>query len=169
MTYLRTTCLILGFLLACANPSALVTEAEHAPSPPAVPDPGAPKTPVEPGRVGPKVVSSKASPAAPMVTTVKRAKLERDLQGITSLDDVVSIRPNLSLAGVDGVVITGIPKGSPVRSFGLRAGDVVHSINGQSLSNPMDLLGLADALEASSFEGVITRDGQRRTLRVQVR
>lgn len=71
------------------------------------------------------------------------------------------------MSGIDGLVVRGIPKGSPLTRLGLQTGDIVHSVNGHQLGSSLDLLGLMTAMESATvFEGDITRNGRPHRIRV---
>lgn len=101
---------------------------------------------------------------------VSRARLEQELSQVKGVDDVVTFRPHLTIRGIEGFKVTGIPKDSPISGIGLLPGDVVHSVNGHSLGSMGALMGAAEELQsANRFEGEITRNGKRQTLVVQLK
>jgi membrane-associated protease RseP (regulator of RpoE activity) len=169
---------LLGFVLACAgaDPTTPAPIDGPPPSPPG-PPPVVRPAPVagsssagEPSDDAPDAaVASAPTPPRVRAVRVRRRDFERKLGGIQGLGDLVDLRPSMTLSGVDGLVLTSIPKGSPVADLGLRPGDTVHSINGVPLASPLDLLGLAGTVDtATRFEGEITRDGERMVLRVDL-
>ncbi|MEZ4316809.1 MAG: hypothetical protein R3F61_04885 [Myxococcota bacterium] len=98
-----------------------------------------------------------------------RQVLERDLASVEAVSEVIGLRPNLTLRGIDGFEVTDLPPGSPLAGIGLQRGDVVHSVNGHELTSLQAALEAGEALQdAAVLEGVITRDGRERTLVVRL-
>lgn len=128
-------------------------------------------------------VEAAPAPEAPVVDSVEagsgdvpatevlldRKRLERDLEQVENVGEVIGLLPNLTLRGVDGFRVTRLPEDSPLAGIGLREGDVVHSVNGYALDSLESALAAGEALQdAERLEGEITRDGRRRRLVVHL-
>ncbi len=110
-----------------------------------------------------------ASPADSDTIRVDRARLEADLAGVQSVGEVIGLRPHITWSGIDGFVVSDLPVDSPLNGVGLQQGDVVHSVNGRSLTSIDAAWSLAETLQtADVLEGEITRDGTRQRLVVQL-
>jgi hypothetical protein len=69
-----------------------------------------------------------------------------------------------------GMEMRAVREGSTLSRMGMKTGDIVQTINGIDVSNPLGLLDtLKEAREASSFTITIVRDGRVQALRYSVR
>jgi hypothetical protein len=69
-----------------------------------------------------------------------------------------------------GMEVRGVREGSTLSRMGMKTGDIVQTINGLDVSNPLGLLDtLKTAREADSFTITIMRDGRVQALRYSVR
>lgn len=128
--------------------------------------PGTADAPPEPAS------STESPPAAPpdAVVALDRAALERSFGEASGVGDVIGLRPRLTLRGVDGIVVTGVPAGSPLAPLDLREGDVIRSVNGRRLSSLDAAVEIGQGLaDASVIDAEIVRDGKTRRLRVALR
>lgn len=70
----------------------------------------------------------------------------------------------------DGVMVEAAPPGSVLANLGLQPGDVIRSVNGQTVSSGTDLARLYEqAASAQSISAEITRDGKTIPLQVTLR
>ena len=82
----------------------------------------------------------------------------------------VQTTPNLKDGVQNGVVITGISAGSIFRRMGLLNGDIIHTINNQSVSPDDGILSAIHDLEAGSDVSLrIERRGRQSTLNYKLR
>ena len=82
---------------------------------------------------------------------------------------MIRLRPHLTWKGIDGIQVADIPPGSPLVGVGLQKGDVVHRVNGRSLTSIDAAWSLGEVLQtADVLEGEITRNGQRQRLVVHL-
>ncbi len=101
-------------------------------------------------------------------TLIKSGKVERGAIGVTFLD-----RSNPALLrsfGADhGVVINNVEPGSPAERAGLKMGDVILSVNGQSINSGNDLVEIVSQTRVGSQVKLdILRDGKQTTASVEV-
>ncbi|MHB8377968.1 MAG: S1C family serine protease [Dehalococcoidia bacterium] len=71
---------------------------------------------------------------------IKNGKIDRAYMGIGSIDVNASVAQNFGLSVDKGVAVTQVAPGSPAGSAGLREGDVIVKVAGQSVSNNGELL-----------------------------
>ena len=173
------------------DPDGIVTHTPTTEPPEPSSPPAAQSTPLSdaqrPRRTGPSKRGSAASrsPAAPApapagtaavespppsdAVRLDRRALEQDLAGVESLGEVIRLRPHLTWKGIDGIQVADIPPGSPLVGVGLQKGDVVHRVNGRSLTSIDAAWSLGEVLQtADVLEGEITRNGQRQRLVVHL-
>jgi putative serine protease PepD len=81
-------------------------------------------------------------------------------------------RPYLGVTSAphpQGAEIQEVAPGSPARSSGLRAGDVITGVDGRDVSEPADVSEALDGLEPGDEVQVeVARDGERRTLTIEL-
>jgi general secretion pathway protein C len=71
---------------------------------------------------------------------------------------------------VDGYRLSAIRRGTLFDKLGIKNGDIVHTVNGQSLSSTSDAMNAYQGLQnESSFSFEITRRNKKKTLNYQVR
>ncbi|MDX1577975.1 MAG: PDZ domain-containing protein [Gemmatimonadota bacterium] len=71
--------------------------------------------------------------------------------------------------GVEGgALVTSVSEDSPASRAGLRAGDVIVGLDGESVDEPGDLLDVLGGLEPGTVSMRIVREGAERTLRVEI-
>jgi Do/DeqQ family serine protease len=82
----------------------------------------------------------------------------------------INSNPNsgLSVNEDQGILVVRVMPDSPAAQAGLRAGDVIQQVNGQTVANADDLQRLVDQSRVgSSLQMALQRNGQRQTLTVQ--
>ena len=71
--------------------------------------------------------------------------------------------------GVDGgALVTDVQDDSPAAKAGIRAGDVIVEIEGESVDEPGDLMKVLSDQEAGPVEVEVVRDGDRRSFTVEI-
>ena len=101
-----------------------------------------------------------------MQQLIKYGKIHRGSLGIF----VQPLTPTLALAlhsptSQQGAVVTAVTLGSPAKTAGLRAGDVILSINNKAVQTPFDVRNILGLLRANSKILItLTRDGKKLTI-----
>lgn len=125
-----------------------------------------------------RTASSGAEPSEEGITKVDettfvldRSMVDTALGDLDSLSRMARARPHKDADGnVDGFRLSGVRRNKLGYKIGIRSGDVVHSVNGQSLTSLQEAMGAMESLKSGSdFEFEITRRGQKKTLKYQVR
>jgi type II secretory pathway component PulC len=71
---------------------------------------------------------------------------------------------------LDGYRLSGIRRNSVLSQLGIRNGDVIHAVNGHSLSSVQDAMGAYQGLQSESgFAFDVTRRGQKMNMEYDVR
>jgi serine protease Do len=92
---------------------------------------------------------------------IDEGSIERAYLGIGAADVTPAIVQNLDLAVEDGIIVTLVEPGSPADEAGIRANDVIVSLDGQTVSNSGDLLSiLADVPPGETVTMRFFREGQ---------
>ena len=98
-----------------------------------------------------------------------KGKVTRGWLGITFQKVTPEVARSLGLSGRGGLVIGQVMPKSPAESAGLKAGDVVLSLNGQAVTEPGQAEGLAAGLEVGrEVEIAIRRGKEAKTLKLKV-
>src|SRR5262245_55116458 len=110
-----------------------------------------------------------AEPAADGVT-LERKELERRLASETSrILAETTLTPVMSGSQVTGFTLSRIPEGSILSDAGLRAGDVLQSVNDVPIDSLATLVGLYPRLQTeNSVRAVVLRAGQPVTLSINL-
>jgi general secretion pathway protein C len=102
--------------------------------------------------------------------TVRRSDIQESLKDINQLLSQARIQPHYKDGSADGLAISRIKRGSLFSKLGLRNGDVVNEVNGNSLSSPEDVLSLYEKLKSGDAASVqITRRGRQQILNYRFR
>lgn len=102
--------------------------------------------------------------------TVRRSDIQESLKDINQLLSQARIQPHYRDGNADGLAISRIKRGSLFSKLGLRNGDVVNEVNGNSLSSPEDVLSLYEKLKSGDEASVqITRRGRQQILNYRFR
>ena len=110
--------------------------------------------------------SSKAS-ADPVQTsiTLERDKIDAAVNDLNTLMKQIRIRPHFKDGKPDGLTISGIRSRSIFSEMGLRNGDVIIGVDGNSIESVDDALKLYESLQsASGVQVQVRRRGQLRTI-----
>lgn len=94
--------------------------------------------------------------------SVNRTTLNNNLKNMASLFTQIRAIPNIGANGrSDGFKLSQIQPGSIFQQVGLQDGDVLTSVEGHSVSNPMRAMQLLNTLrDRSSINLTVTRNGQ---------
>ncbi len=87
--------------------------------------------------------------------------------GIEAHELNAEIARTLGLKGTDGVVITGIARGSPAHRAGLQPGDVIRAIDGKKIATGSEaLVSISSRRPGSRLNLSVVRDGKETTVEV---
>jgi type II secretion system protein C len=101
---------------------------------------------------------------------VDRATRDAWIEGATGMMHAIAVRPEKSGDEVTGLRIAKLLPGTPLDALGLRAGDVLTSLDGIALTSPDRLLAAYARLPAAErLRLVIVRDGRAQQLDYEVR
>lgn len=93
--------------------------------------------------------------------TLNRKELQNSLKDISKLLSQVRIRPHFKDGKSDGLSVSRIRSGSVFSKLGLKNGDIVRNINGNTINSPDDVLELYEKLKSGSHVSVdVTRKGE---------
>jgi len=97
--------------------------------------------------------------------TLKREKIESAVNDLNTLMKQIRIRPHFKDGNPDGLTISGIRSKSIFSDMGLRNGDVITGVDGNTIESVDDALKLYESLQsASSVQVQLKRRGQLRTI-----
>jgi serine protease Do len=103
---------------------------------------------------------------AVMTQLVKGGKVRRGRLGISIQPVTSDIATNLGLKEVRGVLVNAVTPGSPADRAGLKTGDVIVALNGQSTNNPNELRNrIASAAPGTQVTLRVFRDGTEREVK----
>jgi len=118
-----------------------------------------------PGAPGSAPVQTRAKSGERQIA-LNRGEMETAMQNVNELMRRVRIRPHFSNGKPDGLSFTGIRPNSILRKMGLRNGDVITSVNEQSVENVTDAAGLFQQFsDADGLSLKIKRRGRDRLLK----
>ncbi len=101
---------------------------------------------------------------------VDRSFLEKQLGNVETLATQVRASPKNEDGKIIGFRLSGIRKGSVFDKLGIKNGDVVHNVNGQSLTSMETALGAYGTLQNErAFNFEVTRRNQKMTIDYEVR
>ncbi len=102
-----------------------------------------------------------------MESLIKTGKVSRGYLGVAIRDLNPALARQFKVPDVSGVLINQVEPGSPAEKAGLRQGDVVRSLNGQSVDGPDRFRALvAAASPGAEITLGILRDGKSETVKV---
>ena len=92
--------------------------------------------------------------------TVNLSDLQSSLKDLNKLLSQARVRPLFKDGQADGLIITRIKPNSFFSKLGLRNGDKIQAVDGESINNPDDIMGLYGKLKSGSQVSLqITRKG----------
>lgn len=113
------------------------------------------------GRTPPRI----ATKARRQNITLKRSQIESSVKNVNELMKQVKIRPHTENGQAAGLMLSSIQRGSIFRRMGLRSGDVITGVNGNSLVSVDDALKIYENMKSSSNMSIeIKRRGRNRTI-----
>jgi general secretion pathway protein C len=109
--------------------------------------------------------SSRRTSGQKSTITVNREDMQESLKDINQLLTQVRIQPHFKDGKANGLAISRIKRGSIFSKLGMRNGDIIQQIDGNSLSSPEDIFGLYEKLRSGSQASLqISRRGRPKTL-----
>ncbi len=97
--------------------------------------------------------------------SIRRNDIDESLQDINALLSQARILPHFENGEADGLAVTGIKAGSIFMKMGLRNGDIVHGVNGDTITTPDDILSIYSDMQSGSGLSIqIKRGGRERTI-----
>jgi general secretion pathway protein C len=114
-----------------------------------------------------RAASSSRASRDPVQTNVslKRENIESAVNNLNTLMKQIRIRPHFKDGKPDGLTISGIRSKSIFSDMGLRNGDVIIGVDGNTIESVDDALKLYESLQsASSVQVQLRRRGQLRTI-----
>ncbi|MBW2216317.1 MAG: PDZ domain-containing protein [Deltaproteobacteria bacterium] len=109
--------------------------------------------------------SSRRTSGQQSTITVNREDIQASLKDINQLLTQVRIQPHFKDGNANGLAISRIKRGSIFSKLGMRNGDIIQQIDGNSLSSPEDIFGLYEKLRSGSQASLqISRRGRPKTL-----
>ncbi|MBW1763760.1 MAG: PDZ domain-containing protein [Deltaproteobacteria bacterium] len=90
------------------------------------------------------------------------------LNDLNSLLSQARILPHFTNGKSDGLALSGVKSGSIFSQMGLRSGDILQGINGETIKTPEDVFSMYQGLKTGSdISVIIKRGGQPRTINYQ--
>lgn len=127
-----------------------------------------PKPPSTPSKLAPP--SSAITKVSPSSFVMPRAALDAALGDKKKLMEGVKIVPGYVNGKRNGLKLMAVDPGSSFQSLGLRSGDVVQTINGQTVTSQLQALELLErARTAGKLAVTIDRQGTRKQLDYQIK
>ena len=100
---------------------------------------------------------------------IKRSKIENAVKNINQLMKQIKIRPHFENGISDGLSLSGIRPNSIFRKMGLRNGDILVGVEGNTIESVDDALKLYESLKTSSSVTLeIKRHGQPQTINFNI-
>lgn len=103
--------------------------------------------------------------------TVERSLLDEAMENMDKLATQVRVVPHKGAGGeIDGYRLSAIRRGTLFDKLGIKNGDIVHSVNGQTLTSTSEAMNAYQGLQNdSAFTFEITRRNKKKTLSYQIR
>jgi general secretion pathway protein C len=102
--------------------------------------------------------------------SLERSQIEDAMGNVNELMQQVKIMPHFSDGQPDGFSLTGIRPNSIFRKMGLRNGDIITGVNGETIQTMEDALGFYKQLSSSENVSVqMKRRGRENTLNYQIK
>lgn len=97
--------------------------------------------------------------------SIRRADIDESMQDISNLLSQARILPHFENGAADGLAVTGIKAGSIFMRMGLRNGDIVNAINGETVTTPEEIISMYSEMESGSDLSIqVKRGGRERTI-----
>ncbi|MDX8412144.1 MAG: PDZ domain-containing protein, partial [Mariprofundaceae bacterium] len=120
-------------------------------------------------RQRPVTIDRLLTQGTPIKQQVSRDMLEGELRDLGKLITQVRVAPHLENGKIVGFEISSIVPGSIFERIGLQNGDVIQSINGQSLTDPQQAMQMYQELRnASQLSVALLRKQQVRNIQYQI-
>jgi serine protease DegS len=104
-----------------------------------------------------------------MSQIIETGQVSRGWLGVEAQDITPQLAESFNLQGVTGVIIAGIQRSGPAAQAGLRPGDIITSINGQTASDSRTMMNLIARVKPGAQVKVnIWRDGEEQALNITV-
>ena len=104
-----------------------------------------------------------------MTQLIEHGQVHRSMIGVTTQPVTSDIASSLGLAQVRGALVNSVVTGSPAEKAGLRRGDVITAINGESIRTGNDLRNeVSQLLPGTATKLSVIRDGKEQTVNVTV-
>jgi general secretion pathway protein C len=101
---------------------------------------------------------------------VSRAEVQQTMENPSDFFSQMRAMPHFVNGKTDGFSISQVAPGSVFDQLGLQNGDLVTSINGQPVTNPMQALGLMQAMKTqSALDLTVNRGGQPTSVHLDLR
>jgi general secretion pathway protein C len=101
---------------------------------------------------------------------VSRAEVQQSIENPTQFFTQMRAMPHFVDGKTDGFAISQVAPGSVFDQLGLQNGDLLTSINGQPVTNPLQALGLMQAMKtAPSIDLVVNRGGSSTSVHLTLR
>lgn len=101
---------------------------------------------------------------------VSRAEVQQTMENPSDFFSQMRAMPHFVNGKTDGFSISQVAPGSVFDQLGLQNGDLVTSINGQPVTNPMQALGLMQAMKTqSAIDLTVDRGGQPTSVHLDLR
>jgi serine protease Do len=126
------------------------------------PPPAPPSGPTPPAPPRPPAVEIPPMPGFDFEMFGRGGRLGLSIESLTpQLEEYFGVK--------DGVLVRSVSEGSPAAKAGLRAGDVITAVNGSTVSDPSDLSGAINSLDAGAeFSLEIVRDKKPQTIKGKI-
>jgi general secretion pathway protein C len=129
---------------------------------------GGPRPPIAPANDS--EVSLDVDETGPNRYQLKRSQLREALSHTGQLMTEIRATPNVQNGKTDGVAISEVETGSVFEDLGLEDGDLLTSIDGRPLTNPLQAIGMLSSLASrSSVDLMVMRGGQPVRLHYDIR
>jgi general secretion pathway protein C len=101
---------------------------------------------------------------------VSRAEVQKTMENPSQFFSQMRAMPHFVNGKTDGFSISQVAPGSVFQQLGLQDGDLLTSIDGQPVTNPMQALGLMQAMKtASAIDLTVNRGGQPTSVHLDLR
>jgi serine protease DegQ len=100
-----------------------------------------------------------------MTQLIQYGEVKRGILGVQLVNLTPAVAENLGLDNAKGALVGQVVEGSPAEQAGIKAGDVITSVNGKSVSNPSETRNMIGMLRIGEKAQIgLIRDGKPRTV-----